>query len=273
MTVRAQSADGYEVNYLHHTSPREDIPPQATPYYGHYSVSEQPSDADGAAVHFSSPYGSFVPTVEATDPGAFFEHQAAAHLYAHSMVTSAAPPAPILSQPHPSLFRTARGGTIEDLRDPAMLQRMTQQAGQSMYAQSAASTSPQPKRRPASSSKRSSRSQSSRQPSADAAATRQAAQAAGDGGDGLDSTAPLLTLDDKASEEDRFLFQARQALQGEKGKGMWDVIMAKYEERFHCEIQKPALQMKMSRLIRRCAKWPQSEVSFHPPAPLDVKSK
>ncbi len=265
MTVHTQPGDGFDVNYLHHTSPRDDIPPQTDPYYGHYSVSEQTPESAGGA-HFANPYENFVPTVETTD--GFYGRQQAVHvpgpqIYGHPMVTSATAQAPILSQPHPPQFRNHR--EMEDLRDPTMLQHMTHPS-QTMYSQVGTPTSPRTKRRPI--GKRPPRSRPSRQPSVDITRPPQPGVSATDARIEQDAYTPQLTLDEKASEEDKFLFQSRQELQGEKGKGMWDVIMTKYEERFHCEIQKPALQMKMSRLIRRCAKWPQSEVSFpFPPSP------
>jgi len=279
MTVHPPSTDAFEISYLHNASPREDLPPQPAPYFGSYSVSEAP-DASDSASHFSNPYDAFVPGVE-NDPANFFGRvpgAATAGLYASPMVSSAADQAtPILSHPHPSQYRHPRSGTIEDLRDPSMLH-----IHGAMYGQHARrASSPRDKRRAAAGSSSSSagvhkRASAKPRPKRAGSELPPMKSAAGGGGSGQrrqageadDENRPQLTLDDTASEEDRFIFEKRQELAAAKGKGMWDILIKAYEEKYKCTTIKATLQMRLSRAVRRSGVWPAQEVSFFLPPSL-----
>jgi hypothetical protein len=49
-----------------------------------------------------------------------------------------------------------------------------------------------------------------------------------------------------------------------KGRGMWDQIVERYQERYEKK-ERAALQMQLSRAVLKLAVWPEDEVSFDPP--------
>ena len=69
-----------------------------------------------------------------------------------------------------------------------------------------------------------------------------------------------ITLKDDAPEPDRFLFDLRNQMLDNKGKGMWEALQAAYSDRYGPK-ERPALQMQLSRAIMKYGLWPESEVS------------
>ncbi|KAI1081921.1 hypothetical protein F5B20DRAFT_38540 [Whalleya microplaca] len=67
-----------------------------------------------------------------------------------------------------------------------------------------------------------------------------------------------ITLTDEAKEADRYLLDLRCQMDEGKGKGMWDHISKKYEERFGYK-ERPTLQMQLTRALLKYAVWPPSE--------------
>ncbi|KAH9993280.1 hypothetical protein F4779DRAFT_631890 [Xylariaceae sp. FL0662B] len=67
-----------------------------------------------------------------------------------------------------------------------------------------------------------------------------------------------ITLTDDAKEADRYLLDLRCQMDEGKGKGMWDHISKKYEERFGFK-ERPTLQMQLTRALLKYAVWPPSE--------------
>jgi hypothetical protein len=82
-----------------------------------------------------------------------------------------------------------------------------------------------------------------------------------------DETEGLL-LDDKCEEDLRFIFETRLDLikSGMKGKGMWEEICLRYEDRYETHLDKPALQMRHARAVQKYGIWPDKEVNFILPA-------
>ncbi|KAI0170458.1 hypothetical protein BJ166DRAFT_195897 [Pestalotiopsis sp. NC0098] len=63
---------------------------------------------------------------------------------------------------------------------------------------------------------------------------------------------------DKDRPEDHFLFNLREELINEKGKGMWDKIAERYHQRYDKK-ERAALQMQLSRAVLKLAIWPEDE--------------
>lgn len=73
-----------------------------------------------------------------------------------------------------------------------------------------------------------------------------------------------MTLGAECEKDARFIFDMRESLLNMRGKGMWDEISRRYEAEYGTRVQKPTLQMKLSRAVARHVIWPKNEVSFHP---------
>lgn len=73
-----------------------------------------------------------------------------------------------------------------------------------------------------------------------------------------------VTLGAECEKDVRFIFDTRESLPDMRGKGMWDEISRRYEAEYGTRVQKPTLQMKLSRAVARHVIWPENEVSFHP---------
>jgi hypothetical protein len=246
----------------HPSSPRQsELPPQIDPYLGHYTVS---GANDGGEVphhslqdyHHHHPYG-----VEVTAPGAYLAQQplpvGTPHMH-HRMPSNGA--APVLSQPHPSHYRphssaaSTQVGSIEDLRDPAML--LGPYPPPPHGALSPGRRAP-PRKKPS----------PSRKPSRTPKGSTPHMGSGGGGGGQFrpeDTDGEELTLRDDAPEDDKYLFQLRKEFISEKGKGMWEEMKAKYSEKHQGNWEKAALQMKVSRAVARYGVWPEKEVSGTP---------
>lgn len=86
---------------------------------------------------------------------------------------------------------------------------------------------------------------------------------------------PSLVLSEKASEEDRYLFELHEQFKGTRGKGMWDAITSQYAEKYPGSQATACLQMKFTRCFRRFILWPKDEVRFSsgpsPPHPFNLQ--
>ncbi|EFX03941.1 hypothetical protein CMQ_869 [Grosmannia clavigera kw1407] len=71
---------------------------------------------------------------------------------------------------------------------------------------------------------------------------------------------PSLVLSERASEEDRYLFELHEQFKGTRGKGMWDAITSQYAERYPGSQATACLQMKFTRCFRRFILWPKDEL-------------
>lgn len=69
-----------------------------------------------------------------------------------------------------------------------------------------------------------------------------------------------ITLRPDAPEKDRFILELRCQMDNDKGKGIWEEITKKYEERFGKRRQE-SLQMNLTRAVLKYAVWPEAEVS------------
>lgn len=81
------------------------------------------------------------------------------------------------------------------------------------------------------------------------------------GGDGSVNVKPPnrnITLRADAPEKDRYILELRCQMDGDKGKGIWEEITKKYEERFGKRRQE-SLQMNLTRAVLKYAEWPQEE--------------
>ncbi|KAI0384152.1 hypothetical protein F5Y04DRAFT_278155 [Hypomontagnella monticulosa] len=67
-----------------------------------------------------------------------------------------------------------------------------------------------------------------------------------------------ITLRPDAPEKDRFILELRCQMDGDKGKGIWEEITKKYEERFGKRRQE-SLQMNLTRAVLKYAEWPEFE--------------
>ncbi|KAI1392775.1 uncharacterized protein F4822DRAFT_140418 [Hypoxylon trugodes] len=67
-----------------------------------------------------------------------------------------------------------------------------------------------------------------------------------------------ITLRPDAPEKDRFILELRCQMDNDKGKGIWEEITKKYEERFGKRRQE-SLQMNLTRAVLKYAEWPASE--------------
>lgn len=82
-------------------------------------------------------------------------------------------------------------------------------------------------------------------------------------GDASSTTKALgrsITLRPDAPEKDRFILELRCQMDNDKGKGIWEEITKKYEERFGKRRQE-SLQMNLTRAVLKYAEWPAEEVS------------
>ncbi|KAK6949434.1 hypothetical protein Daesc_009513 [Daldinia eschscholtzii] len=67
-----------------------------------------------------------------------------------------------------------------------------------------------------------------------------------------------ITLRPDAPEKDRFILELRCQMDNDKGKGIWEEITKKYEERFGKRRQE-SLQMNLTRAVLKYAEWPAEE--------------
>ena len=74
-----------------------------------------------------------------------------------------------------------------------------------------------------------------------------------------------LMLNDKADDGEKYLLELKQQHLNEKGRGMWNSIRDRYDERFPPEdgqtSETAKLQMKLMRATIHKAQWPNNEVS------------
>ncbi|KAL7620346.1 hypothetical protein AAE478_009340 [Parahypoxylon ruwenzoriense] len=79
-----------------------------------------------------------------------------------------------------------------------------------------------------------------------------------------------ITLKPGASEQDRFILQLRCEMDNDKGKGIWEEITKKYEERFGKRRQE-SLQMNLTRAVLKFVEWPafEDEALIHAVEELD----
>lgn len=80
-----------------------------------------------------------------------------------------------------------------------------------------------------------------------------------------------IRLRDDAPEKDKYILQLRCELDGEKGKGIWEEITKKYEERYGKRRQE-SLQMNLTRAVLKYAIWPEEEVSHRLCARISISS-
>lgn len=70
-----------------------------------------------------------------------------------------------------------------------------------------------------------------------------------------------VELNEKAAEDDRFLFRIHKDLKSHRGKGMWENISAEFRRTYPDSYNTARLQMKYTRAVRRHARWPKEDVS------------
>ncbi len=70
-----------------------------------------------------------------------------------------------------------------------------------------------------------------------------------------------ITLGKEAPEPDRYLFELRNQMLDNKGKGMWEALQVAFTERYGPK-ERAALQMQLSRAVMKHGQWPASEVSY-----------
>ncbi|OTA82921.1 hypothetical protein M434DRAFT_188481 [Hypoxylon sp. CO27-5] len=67
-----------------------------------------------------------------------------------------------------------------------------------------------------------------------------------------------ITLRPDAPEKDRYILELRCQMDNDKGKGIWEEITKKYEERYGKRRQE-SLQMNLTRAVLKYAEWPPEE--------------
>ncbi|KAI1099951.1 hypothetical protein F4804DRAFT_345113 [Jackrogersella minutella] len=67
-----------------------------------------------------------------------------------------------------------------------------------------------------------------------------------------------ITLRPDAPEKDRYILELRCQMDNDKGKGIWEEITKKYEERYGKRRQE-SLQMNLTRAVLKYAVWPEEE--------------
>ncbi|KAI1378690.1 hypothetical protein F4677DRAFT_453382 [Hypoxylon crocopeplum] len=86
----------------------------------------------------------------------------------------------------------------------------------------------------------------------------QQAPPTGDDSSTTKTPARCITLRPDAPEKDRYILELRCQMDSDKGKGIWEEITKKYEERFGKRRQE-SLQMNLTRAVLKYAVWPESE--------------
>ncbi|KAI0178826.1 hypothetical protein GGR52DRAFT_578982 [Hypoxylon sp. FL1284] len=86
----------------------------------------------------------------------------------------------------------------------------------------------------------------------------QLSSGANDGSPNTKAPGRSITLGPDAPEKDRFILQLRCQMDNDKGKGIWEEITKKYEERYGKRRQE-SLQMTLTRAVLKYAEWPESE--------------
>ncbi|OTA99401.1 hypothetical protein M426DRAFT_27551 [Hypoxylon sp. CI-4A] len=80
-------------------------------------------------------------------------------------------------------------------------------------------------------------------------------------GEGSPSARPprrRITLRPDAPEKDQYILELRCQMDGDKGKGIWEEITKKYEQRYGKRRQE-SLQMNLTRAVLKYAVWPKEE--------------
>jgi hypothetical protein len=267
MTMHTSSADMLEMHGLETTqSPENHVIAVATTepqlYFGRYGVSEQQGD-------LSPPMGSHP----------MFGNHAHAHvdpsaLLKNSMMSSSsmplanlapAPPRVPTLQPQPNPGTLGRVMTpIEDLHHPfGMQNHLPMFEMQPAYNNTKRPSKARSKR--GESKKRHRGGARTALPNRTNPPEPRRASPPGSTSPGhkslVDQCQPAtLQLNDKAPEQDRFLFDLKAELVCYKGKDMWERIDSKWTERYDKK-DRAALQMQLARSVAKFAIWPEYEVS------------
>lgn len=267
-------------SYLQHSPGHEDPlpPPQAHPYFGHYSAStvsvgQEPDGLPSYQNYLTSAMndGSYglmerpsLPDINSGGGGGSYTHRPLApNTHAH-----ATPMAPILQQPPPEPFR----------RDLIPISRLSPQSYSPRGAPVMVKRHPsrKPRARKGGGVKR---EQSTSPTLAQTFGTL--GGGGGGGGDGsgngvglglgVDPDAPVeeVTLDDKTPDDLRRLWEIRKKWCKKKGHGMWEDIVREYKgaeaeglsDDKKTQI-KANLQMKVHRGVLKHGSWPESDVSL-----------
>jgi hypothetical protein len=249
LTTQPPSSDMLELQYMGTSPGAEDVPPQAAPYFGTFGVSDS-SDIDPSS-HFQSSY----PFMD--DTPAYYQRQqadavSAAPMYSHVSIPTMA--APILNHPKPEDFHHShKGAMMQAIPASSMIQ--IHQPGQ-MYGVSAPAAKPSDRHRRK--NRVTKRAPVPRR--ASSAAFSQMHKSPSRDLEGDDQNVPALRLSEKATEDERILFDLRMKYRSDKGKGMWAAIGEDYRAHTGRTCEKEALQMKVNRAVRKHAIWPEEEV-------------
>ena len=260
-TQTSEAGSSYElVNYVHHStppvhhpsSPKDDIPPPIQNYYGGFGVSGQSQPELPHVSHHAYDYHPY-PSVDGHHDNAYImagQMGGRHHLQHNRLPSLNGGHGPLLNDhhphPHPSHFyqqSTPRIGSVEDLRDPVIA------LGTAYHPPPVVTVSPSKKAR-------------AKRATAKKAAGPRARRALSHSSDKDDDDTMVgyLELDKDCPADDRYLFDLRREFLVDKGKGMWEGITAQYSLQHKGSWKKPALQMKVCRMVSKWGIWPQHEV-------------
>ncbi|ROW07806.1 hypothetical protein VMCG_03415 [Cytospora schulzeri] len=245
----------HDMLYLHHHSPghEESIPPpQANPYFGHYSASgvSVGQDADGipSSYHGYLSSGMHDSYGGLPDIGGNYTHRPLAP-------NTHTPMAPILQQPPPGQYR----------RDVMPISRLSPTSF-SRPAPVVVKRHPSRKPRVRGSRGNLKREPSSSPPLSQAFGFDGSAAARGDNNNNPDAPAEEVTLDEKTPGELRRLWEIRKKWQKKKGHGMWEDIVREFvgpESDALTDDKKTQLkanlQMRVHRGVMKYGSWPESD--------------
>lgn len=237
----------HDMLYIHHHSPghEDPLPPQAAPYFGHYSASSVSvgQEADGIPSYHGYMNNTMHDNSYANLPdigGNYTTHRPLAP-------NTHTPMAPILQQPPPGPYR----------RDVMPISRLSPS---SFSRPTPVIVKRHPSRKPRVRSKGNLKREASSSPP-----LPQAFGLDGSRSD-PDSLAEEVTLDDKTPGELRRLWEIRKKWQKKKGHGMWEDIVREFvgpESDALSEDKKTQLkanlQMRVHRGVMKYGSWPESD--------------
>lgn len=242
----------HDMLYIHHHSPGHEDPlppPQANPYFGHYSASAVSVGQEADGIPSYQNYmnnGMHDSYASLPDIGGNYTHRPLAP-------STHTPMAPILQQPPPGPYR----------RDVMPISRL----------------SPTPFSRPAHvvvkrHPSRKPRVRSKGNMKREASSSPPMPQAFGFDGSTTDpdaATAEEVTLDEKTPSDLKRLWEIRKKWQKKKGHGMWEDIVREFMGPESDNLTgdkktqlKANLQMRVHRGVMKYGSWPESDVSTQP---------
>lgn len=241
-------------------TPKDDVPPP-NQYLGHYSVSGVETETS-----FPDPYGNFTHldtgylargAPESIPPQLHQQHRIMTSTAAHQAPILSTNPNPIQYRGNPSM--TARPGEYPHTQDIFI-----GHPGQGTYPQHPPHQQHQ-QRQPSASRRRGKKGSTPKRPrttttSQATSRTKNATNREDEEAEETDTEG--ITLSDKCEEDLRFIFETRRELinSGMKGKGMWEEICLRYEDRYQTHLDKPALQMRHARAVQKYGIWPDKEI-------------